>query len=124
MQGWQAEKQRAAELERQLSFFQASSATAIADRDSAVYEAQTYRAELEVRPSVQLSCACTDAMSCLPDRTLLDDSRASGLCALVRRGARQWKTSKAQEVRCMIQLHVGYMQEENGRHHGPSCIKL
>jgi hypothetical protein len=49
LQGWQAEKQRAAELERQVSFFQASSATAIADRDSAVYEAQTCKAELEVR---------------------------------------------------------------------------
>jgi hypothetical protein len=51
LQGWQSEKQRAAELERQLSFFQTSSATAIADRDSAVYEAQTYKAELQVRPT-------------------------------------------------------------------------
>jgi len=51
VQGWQQERQRAAGLQKELDFFKASSARAIAERDRAAFDAQSVKAELEARGS-------------------------------------------------------------------------
>lgn len=47
MQGWQQERQHTAALQRELDFYKSSSASAIAERDRAAFEAHSLKAEVD-----------------------------------------------------------------------------
>lgn len=50
-QGWQQARQQSGELQKELEFFKASSARAIAERDRAAFDAQSLRTDLEATGS-------------------------------------------------------------------------
>lgn len=108
LQGWQQERQASTALHKELDFFKASSAEAIAERDRAAFDAASARSDLE---------ASTAALQDTTAQLAVAQQLSSDMQAQLASVQQQLKAEQQEAASCRLQLQQQKQQYEQQLQH-------